>query len=614
MNMKNNRLYPFERNRFFYGKLLTVRDFESEQKYFNDKRRLINRLVFGSGILCGLQVVAIDDKTISVESGVALDSTGREIIVGFPVTQKLSMIEGFTNNDYIKNIYLCIDYDEKGKESVHSVASSSTRPEEISEYNRVQETYRLFVKEEGPDISKIQYNDLFENMAVIYSDSQVLISQSVPRYVNPGDALEVVIKIEKALQVPKIDLDFELELQGAESEGENSCRVTFAEPSKSKETQYEIRQTLIAGKMSDKIGKIIVKNRGSILKIGDNSLNINPDNAVTFEVINQPAKSKILDDYMRQPLDKALAAAPDQSIYLAKISLLQVGPTYIIEKVQQSPFNQYVYNESLIQKLVLRDLAAGQGAGACLLSVKGSVESLEPGEKANVRIDYNANKEMDFRFRLPSPRILFGDVTTGTVDIELGPKGAKAGTCFYSEEISHDLGLGSVFLGMGVEESSNSVYTPSDREEDKILFGAYDIFNDSPFKPFSPVVSLGAMVYPKKGTFEIGVKLKNSTKQNIIRIRWWAYKKQSDSDRTGRINVVIEPETSKVKRGESIRLSAEVTGTTFKQVTWEITEKSGGTIDNEGLYTAPDKPGVFEIQAVSSYDPTKSATTYVVVE
>ena len=43
-------MFPFERNRYFYGKLLTVRDFESEQKYFNDKSRLLNRLLFGSGV------------------------------------------------------------------------------------------------------------------------------------------------------------------------------------------------------------------------------------------------------------------------------------------------------------------------------------------------------------------------------------------------------------------------------------------------------------------------------------------------------------------------------------------------------------------------------------
>lgn len=54
--MKNLKSFPFERNRYFYGKLLSVEDFETEQKYFNDKRRTVNRFLFGSGVVCGLGV------------------------------------------------------------------------------------------------------------------------------------------------------------------------------------------------------------------------------------------------------------------------------------------------------------------------------------------------------------------------------------------------------------------------------------------------------------------------------------------------------------------------------------------------------------------------------
>src|SRR5690348_16916586 len=121
--MQKSRYYPFERNRYFYGKLLTVRDFESEQTYFNDKRRLLNRLLHGIGVVAGLQVIKVDDKSVSVQAGVALDHLGREIVVPDPVTWKLSMVPGFVNNgEFAKNVYLCVAYDEKGREPVHSVA------------------------------------------------------------------------------------------------------------------------------------------------------------------------------------------------------------------------------------------------------------------------------------------------------------------------------------------------------------------------------------------------------------------------------------------------------------------------------------------------------------
>ena len=73
------------RNRYFYGKLLDVFHFELEQSYFNAKRWLLNRRVFGYGVICGLDVrLSEDRKGIIVLPGIALDKWGREIIVPEP--------------------------------------------------------------------------------------------------------------------------------------------------------------------------------------------------------------------------------------------------------------------------------------------------------------------------------------------------------------------------------------------------------------------------------------------------------------------------------------------------------------------------------------------------
>ncbi|WP_437937091.1 hypothetical protein [Sorangium sp. So ce341] len=80
-------LRTFVRNRYFYGKLLDVHHFESEQSYFNDKRWLLNRLISGFGVVCGLDVHVTDDrKRVFVGPGVALDQAGRELVV--PVRSK----------------------------------------------------------------------------------------------------------------------------------------------------------------------------------------------------------------------------------------------------------------------------------------------------------------------------------------------------------------------------------------------------------------------------------------------------------------------------------------------------------------------------------------------
>jgi hypothetical protein len=83
------------RNRYFYGKMLDVFHFDLEQSYFNNKRWLLNRLVSGYGVACGLNVtLASDGQSVVVSPGVAIDRCGREIIVcqgsdPFPIPQPL---------------------------------------------------------------------------------------------------------------------------------------------------------------------------------------------------------------------------------------------------------------------------------------------------------------------------------------------------------------------------------------------------------------------------------------------------------------------------------------------------------------------------------------------
>ena len=44
--MNGNPLFPFERNRYYSGKMLTSADFAAEQEYGNNKRRFLNNLMF----------------------------------------------------------------------------------------------------------------------------------------------------------------------------------------------------------------------------------------------------------------------------------------------------------------------------------------------------------------------------------------------------------------------------------------------------------------------------------------------------------------------------------------------------------------------------------------
>jgi hypothetical protein len=72
---------PFERLRYFYGRLLAADDFTLEQNYFRGKQKLHNRALHGFGIVSGLRVSVAAGKVI-VSAGLALDCEGNELVLG----------------------------------------------------------------------------------------------------------------------------------------------------------------------------------------------------------------------------------------------------------------------------------------------------------------------------------------------------------------------------------------------------------------------------------------------------------------------------------------------------------------------------------------------------
>ncbi|MBO0870675.1 MAG: hypothetical protein J2P15_19130, partial [Micromonosporaceae bacterium] len=76
----------FIRPNFFAGQLLTEDDLQALTGYVTGKRRLTNRLVFGPGVVCGLEVVCdpCGGGKVTVRPGYALDCCGNDIVLDCP--------------------------------------------------------------------------------------------------------------------------------------------------------------------------------------------------------------------------------------------------------------------------------------------------------------------------------------------------------------------------------------------------------------------------------------------------------------------------------------------------------------------------------------------------
>jgi hypothetical protein len=74
------------RPNFFAGQLLTEDDLQQITAYMTAKRRLTNRHVFGTGVVCGMRVKPDPQKTggVIVDSGYALDCCGNDLVLPCP--------------------------------------------------------------------------------------------------------------------------------------------------------------------------------------------------------------------------------------------------------------------------------------------------------------------------------------------------------------------------------------------------------------------------------------------------------------------------------------------------------------------------------------------------
>jgi hypothetical protein len=142
-------LKKFERNNYFYGKLMTVDDFKQEQNYFNGKRHLLNRTVSGGGIVCGLAVEVVDGNPkcliVKVSKGVAIDCCGREIVISYQKENTLEVPEMGSADKYEEppekryGLYL----ERKDVPKYQVTAPGSNTCDEICSYSRIKEYYNL---------------------------------------------------------------------------------------------------------------------------------------------------------------------------------------------------------------------------------------------------------------------------------------------------------------------------------------------------------------------------------------------------------------------------------------------------------------------------------------
>lgn len=590
--MKGSDYFPMERNRYYYGKLLTVRDFEVEQDYFRGKERLNNRVIHGAGVVCGLGVSASDDATLLIESGMALDYLGREIVIEEPLVRKLQMLDGYDSLKSSDGAYLCLTYHEESIEPVNAVGAEA---ETSRQFNMTRESYRLSLTAQPPAYQRLLEAAGEENVNLLYTSDALTLVLSVPRAICAGEELLVSALIVKNANTPPVR--FVLEGENAFVDSPNGrvvleYRQSPTEKRQVVHTQFRLRAQQLSGMTS----QLFPAGAELNVELGSHHYK----NYITVEApVTLCADRDTLRAVRRSRdnLSKSLSGG-DLPIYLAKLELIRSTGGVFLGGVTDLPFGQSIRQE------------VGQGGGRQeKLAVTSKVRRLDYWQKPDVRATYNTESAtLDFDFGIPSPEQYDYSVSHGTVDMEL-PGGLRVNSRFYSEEIPHGLGVGAVDVRLSVEFL--------DEGDTVLLLGNSEVFKSKKISVTPPWVELAALVYPERGTMRIGVWLHDTVSGNRLRVHYFAQKPERDTSRIldqRPVSISVMPEVSRLTKREQLRLKAIVDGSEDKNVIWSVREENGGAIDANGIYQAPEVQGTYEIVATASADPRVQVSAYVIVE
>ena len=589
--MNNRRYYSFERNNYFYGKLLTSRDFEDEQNYMNNKRRLINRVLHGAGIVYGLDVVAVDESSVVIQSGLALDSSGREIVVPSTQVVKLSTIRGYSE---LKTSSVClgIAYAEEKTEPVYAVMNKDADAQE-RQYNHLKEGYELFLQDSRDCVREPKKEDEYIAWKVLYQDDDLRITQYLPTFAVPGMLVKARTEIHKTSHMPfvcsfscKVDADGMI--PGETQIRADNVSQEYGETMVLEQTFRPEDYIFGNGDMSVRFSEITVQKSGVKEAAPDTSMTLNPVYGTALEYVHKTS--------YRGNLDVDLDRKYDEKLWIAGIQLIRSERHSIIDRVERAPFDQYVYSSE--QLMILEKLEE------FLIPQDG------PTGRPQVYVQGNSERSVA---AAPERR----SNSSGVFEMSLG-SGGEVGKVYFSDEIMHGLGSGPVYVDIGIEYISRDVNASGDRES--IILGDGSIFESDSTVTDEKIfqVDQAVKILPDRGTFIVGVRPRVKMGRIGLRIRWYAFKpedlEQRVYDRSEQKGcIMIQPDTIVLPPKGSVHINPVFINMPEEALSYTLLDPEGGKIDNTGLYTAPAQEGVYEIKAAALSDPEIFTHAFIIV-
>jgi hypothetical protein len=566
----------FSRNAYYKGKLLTEKDFELEQHYHNVKRQLINKTLYGSGVVTGLRVVQLDKENICIEPGIAFDIEGREIIVETPIVTKLESISGFYETDEENDLLLGLTYDEKSQEDTQTLGAFDNQHSDL-----ILETHSLAITEYSPDLYMNSKRNMSHYKQEIFSSEDTKISIVVPKFLSkshPCDICFDVVHLKEEKNVRILGTYLETNMKKV---GDQSIDLVF-DQNLFKKKQLSKSITLYSDCVGDIEANFTIRKEELEFFIDDKRFGLEEHLNFNIYITDDTYSEELKKRFNNQTVnDMQSKIEPTNTLYLARVFVEKNGFDYKINQVINLPFDQDI----------------GKNAYLDLLSSQN--RSHEPISRDQVVVEKQLLEPKEARDGTPI-------TSYGRTVIDFSLR-AKRNMCFTTPELSHDLGMGIVNVSVGFETRVE--------DEDVYVTGSMTAIDRKEYPVESPNFEYAVLAYPNKGTFKIHLRLLENTEIRGLKISWFARKDQepiNQIDEQTRLN--ITPDSIVMEPKETVLFKASVLGVRNQDVVWKVADAEGGKIAENGLYEAPKKIGVYKIMARSVENQNVESLAFVVVK
>lgn len=579
--------YPFLKNRFFPKKRMRSVDFQRDQALVDGKAAFLSHWLFGGGAALGLGVQRVDGDSLLVEPGFAVDPQGRLVVVDEPALRRLRALEGF-EQALGDTAVLWLDYAEEELEPMFVPGEDGERPI----FSVARETFRFFLTD-GSACPPSEAETALYSRSLLYEDEELRVLQRVPKVLSGREITQLGLEVTcLSPQSVEVELAYTPHIPG------------FTAPDGKSPPELRGTLRLEKGVTALKVPIRPVSPGQSVflsVKEGDFALQ-KRGQAHSGRALAQggfQGEFPVTMDDPEETMAALLAAGTPRELWdtdrrgvpLAILRLVRGKDQALLDDV--IPLNARRRLASPWLREELRQMAA-----ACW-----------PERGRAAREEGPAEEKETPKQPAPARRRM----TTGAVTLRTGLHMGE-GNILLSQELDHGLGPGTVFVEFGVENVYPIPHKRRNRTD--LLLGDVTLFEQAG-ETFDVKFDRGVRLHPEKGTFELALRPQGHLRQSTLRLRWFAWRPEGDEEaKTGAgagTLLRLEPDLIRIKPGETVHFTP-VFSAGAAPCDFFTEGRHGGAVTRDGVYTAPERHGLFQVRAQVRDRPEERAEAFVIVD